>query len=169
MTNVEALKNLYIAEGGSAADVADMTESSEVINAIAGYKAIDDIIVQADAAGTTYPWTDKTPADMQSDIVVADGAITGELKFISGGLCPSGYLSGDGNFLALKFIDSNNADSIKVGLVPSEGSGLVELDEDMNAVGKVTSTAQKFKVVTTKNGIEKTQVYDLSGLVLKNS
>lgn len=35
MSNVEALKNLYVALGGSAADVAPMTTNAEVINAIA--------------------------------------------------------------------------------------------------------------------------------------
>lgn len=35
MSNVEALKNLYVALGGTAADVATMTTNAEVINAIA--------------------------------------------------------------------------------------------------------------------------------------
>lgn len=35
MTNVEALRNLYVALGGEASDVADMATSAEVINAIA--------------------------------------------------------------------------------------------------------------------------------------
>ena len=37
MTNIEALKNLYVANGGDRADVEDMNLSSEVINALAGY------------------------------------------------------------------------------------------------------------------------------------
>lgn len=166
MTNVEALKKLYIANGGDASDVADIKTNAKMIDALAGLEALDDIIVQPDASGTTYPWTDKTPADMQTGIAVADGAITGTLKFISGGLSPAGPLSGDGNFIALKFIDPNDADSVKIGFVPSYGTQFVELDEDMNAVGKVHDTAQKLEIITTKDGIERTQVFDLSGLVL---
>ena len=173
MTNVEALKNLYIAEGGDASDVADLDTSAEVINTIAGFKAIKDITVQPDKAGTTYPWTDKTPADMQTKLVVADGAITGTLKYIEGGLSPSGALSGSGNFMALRFVDTNHADKVEVGLVPSAGTGFVELDVDMNAVFKVSGILdgkqQVLKVKTTVGTIEKVQTFDLTGLVLNQS
>ena len=37
MTNVEALKNLYTALGGNAADVADAVTNVDVLNAIAGF------------------------------------------------------------------------------------------------------------------------------------
>ena len=108
---------------------------------------------------------------MQSNVVVADGAITGTLKFIAGGLSPSGYLSGDGNFLALKFVDPNGADVVEVGLVPTAGSGFVPLDEDMNAVfkisGEIGGVQQVLKVKTTVDGTTKTQTFDLSGLVLE--
>lgn len=39
MKNVEALKKLYVALGGTASDVADMTTSAEVISAIADVAA----------------------------------------------------------------------------------------------------------------------------------
>lgn len=38
-TNVQALKNLYVALGGDLSTVANLTTSSEVINAIAGLSA----------------------------------------------------------------------------------------------------------------------------------
>lgn len=173
MTNVEALKNLYIANGGQVADVANLTTSAEVINAIAGFIGIDDILVSPEKG--TAELFGKKVNQMQSGLVVADGAITGTLKFISGGLSPAGPLAGDGNFMALKFADTNNAQSIKVGLEPSAGTGLVELvgDPDMNGVFKVTGilngVQQVFKVVTTVNGIVKIQTFDISGLVLENS
>ena len=170
-TTVEALKNLYVAEGGSASDVADLNLIPDVINAMAGFVGIADTGVQADKANQTYDFTDKKPSDMQSNIVVADGAITGTLKYIEGGLSPAGPLAGSGNFMALKFINNSGAQKIEVGLVPSaSGMGLVELDEDMNCVFKVTGeingVQQVLKVKTTKNGIAKIQTFDLSGLVL---
>lgn len=169
MTNLEALKKLYVANGGDAADVADATTAAEVIADIAGFVGIKDVNVQPEKASATLFGT-KVSA-MQSNVVVADGAITGTLKFIQGGLAPSGYLAGDGNFLALKFVDPNGADQIKVGLDPSISSGLVALDDDMNAVFKVTGILegkqQVLKVVTSVDGVEKTQTFDLTGLVLE--
>lgn len=173
MTNLEALKNLYAAEGGDPSDVAELANSADVINALAGYKSIEDINVQPEKANATFPWTDKTPADMQSKIVVADGAITGTLKYIEGGLSPAGPLSGSGNFLALKFVDPNKADTVEVGLVPSAGTGFVPLDEDMNAVFKVAGIyegkQQVLKVKTTVGSVVKVQTYDLTGLTLNQS
>ena len=49
--------------------------------------------------------------------------------------------------------------------------GLLPLDEDMNAVfkiaGEIEGVQQVLKVVTEKNGMVKTQVFDLTGLVLE--
>lgn len=169
MTNVDALKNLYIAYGGCAAEVADLNTSADVINAIAGYVGIEETSVLPAKSSNEY-WGTKVSA-MQSNVVVADGAISGTLKFIQGGIAP-GTLSGDGNFLALQFVDNAGADKIQVGLVPSaSGMGLVTLDSDMDAVfkvaGEVGGVPQILKVVTTCGDISKTQTFDLSGLELK--
>lgn len=169
MTNTEALKKLYAANGGNPADVAEATTSAEVIASLAGFIGIKDVNVQPEKASATL--FDHKVSAMQSNVVVADGAITGTLKFIAGGLAPSGYLSGDGNFLALKFVDPNGADVVEVGLVPTAGSGFVPLDEDMNAVfkvsGEIGGVQQVLKVKTTVDGTTKTQTFDLSGLVLE--
>lgn len=111
-------------------------------------------------------------SDMQSGVTVANGAITGTLAFIPGGLAASGPLAGDGNFLALKFSDiDSKATSVKVGLDPSVQTGLVELidDPDKNGVFKVSSNTQKFKVVSTDGTSTTTQVYSLAGLTLETS
>lgn len=117
--------------------------------------------------GTTDMW--GTPvSDIQSGVEVNGNAITGTLKYLTTGALARDW--GEGNFIALKFGDIySGATSVKVGLSPSEGSGLVELDEDKNGVFKVTNkSVQKFKVVTTDGTYTNTQLFDLSGLTVEN-
>lgn len=110
---------------------------------------------------------------MQDDVVVGDDGITGTLYFIEGGLSPSGPLAGDGYFLALKFTDlDENATSVKVGLDPSAGTGLVEIidDPDKNGVFKISDKDnQVFKIVSSSEGHKTTKTYSLKGLVLDDT
>lgn len=103
---------------------------------------------------------------MQEDVVVNGNAITGTLKYLNTGALVDRW--GEGNFIALKFEDIDpKATSIKVGLDPSYGDGLVEIlgDPDMNGAFKVTSSSdQVFKVVITDGTKTITNTYDLSGL-----
>lgn len=103
---------------------------------------------------------------MQTGLSVANGRITGTLKHLSSGQLVTDW--GAGNFMALKFTDIDpDATSVKVGLEPSQGSGLVELlgDPDMNGAFKVTNKdTQKFVVLSTVDGFTNKQEYDLSGL-----
>lgn len=112
----------------------------------------------------------KAVSEMQSDVTVADEVITGTLAFIAGGLAESGPLSGDGWFMALQFSSDDWAeyDDIKVGLDPSQGTGLVSVknDPDRNGVFKVTNTSQKFIVQTTVDDTVIETEYSLSNLVL---
>ena len=66
---------------------------------------------------------------MQGDnIVISGGKITGTLKYLSSGQLVTDW--GAGYFMALKFSDIDpRLTTVKVGLTPSEGSGLVALDE----------------------------------------
>ena len=79
---------------------------------------------------------------------------------------------GEGYFMALKFTDNDDGSAdITVGPWPSQGSGLVALDEDMDGVFKVTDKdAQVFRTMAT-DGVGNTKVtdYDLSGLTLAES
>lgn len=108
---------------------------------------------------------------MQTNIAVADGAITGTLKYLSEGQLVTDW--GAGNFLALKFTDLDaDATSVKVGLDPSQGSGLVEIidDPDKNGVFKITDKdAQKFVVEQSDGVFKLRQEYDLSGLTVEDS
>ena len=108
-------------------------------------------------------------ADMQSDVVVANGAITGTLKYLDDGALVNRW--GAGNFIALKFTDIDpSATSVMVGLEPSYGDGLVEIinDPDKDGGWKITDKdEQVFKVVQSNGTTTKTQTFDLSGLVLE--
>lgn len=112
-----------------------------------------------------------TVSDLQSGITVANGAITGTLKY-----CNSGTLAHDwgaGYFLCLKWTDpDDSATSLKVGLEPSEGSGMIEClaDTDRDGVFKVTSkNNQVLKVVTSNVDHATVQTFDLSGLTLSKT
>ena len=128
-----------------------------------------------DDENATYPWTELSPKDFQSDISIVGGKVTGELSFIEGGLSPSGALAGDGYFLALKFDNFASGltyANVKVGLVPSAtGMALQTLDSDKNAVFKITDKDnQKVKIVQADNaGHKNIQYIDLSNLTLVNT
>ena len=124
------------------------------------------------AAATGGPYWGHSLADLQSGVTVAGDAITGTLKYVSTGTLATDW--GAGNFLALKFtdIDTTGLTSLKVGLSPSEGSGLVELlgDPDMDGVFKVTDKdAQKLVIEATDGTQVARRKFDLSGLTCEDS
>ena len=142
------------------------------------YTALDKLIKNAESllAGlldecTVEPEDDDTRlwdtydvSDLQSDVEVVGGRISGTLKYIDSGTLKEVW--GAGYFLCLKFSDvDESATSVAVGLKPSEGSGMVELDEDMSAVFKITDkSVQKLKVVSTDGTRSRVQSFDLNGL-----
>lgn len=135
---------------------------------------LNDLTVSAetDAFGTLYDG--KKASDLQSDVTVSGGNISGTLKFIEGGLAESGPLAGDGYFLALKWSGlDTHTNSLKVGLVPSaSGMDLVECfaDNDRNGVFKITDTRnQRFEIVQSDGTHKNIQFYTLSGLTLEDT
>ena len=130
------------------------------------------VTVQSESAGTTYDFTDKTPADFQEDVAVSGNKISGKLKFIEGGLSPAGPLAGDGYFLALKWNNPDaSATSLTVQLIPSEsGMDPVECidDTDRNGVFKISSPSQRYRMITSNSDHKTIQDFDLSGLVLES-
>ena len=102
------------------------------------------------------------------------GFISGTLKYLNennGGDIVETW--GEGNFIALKFtINDPSVTSVRVGLDPSQGSGLVEIinDPEKNGVFKVTDKDnQVFKVVQTDGTRTRIKTYDLSGLELETN
>lgn len=103
--------------------------------------------------------------------------ITGNLAFIAGGLAASGPLAGDGNFLSLTLScdDWSVYDKVMVGLDPSEGTGLVRIDNDTSepahtVVMKITDNTEQVFVVESYRGLLKTRVeYSLADIVCADS
>ena len=58
------------------------------------------LTVTATTDGVTL-YGGKVASDLQSDVAINGETISGKLNFIEGGLAPSGYLAGDGYFIAL--------------------------------------------------------------------
>ena len=112
-------------------------------------------------------------SEYQDDIEVNGDKVTGTLKFIEGGLAESGPLAGDGYFLCLKWsAPEAGVTSLKVGLVPSAGTGLVEAigDVDRDCVAKITDIVnQRYTFIQSDAaGHKNIQVFDLSGLTLED-
>ena len=102
---------------------------------------------------------------MQTSLSVDGNYISGTLHELTSGALVNDW--GAGYFMALKFGDIPEDAVVKVGLVPSQGSGFVPLDEDLDGVFKVTDkNTQVFKVITTRGDQVQTDVYYLSNLVL---
>ena len=106
---------------------------------------------------------------MQSDVLVSGKRITGTLTKLTSGQLVTDW--GEGYFLALKFDDFSEGltyADVKVGLSPSQGSGLVTLDSDKNGVFKITDkNVQRLVVQQAKTGVGRlTEYYDLTGLTL---
>ena len=106
---------------------------------------------------------------MQTSVSVSGKAITGTLTKLTSGQLVTDW--GEGYFLALKFSNFSSGltyKDVKVGLTPSQGSGLVTLDSDCNGVFKITDKDnQKFVIEQSKDGVGiLRETYDLSGLTL---
>lgn len=160
----EALKTLAIVHGVDASQLND--DTSDCIKAIAGADAFKSSnVTPAMPDADEDFWGTKT-SDMESSVVVSGNAITGTLTKLTSGALVDRW--GEGYFLALKFTKNNaKINKILVGMNPSISSGLVELDEDMLGVFKVTDkTAQRFEILVSDGAVEYAIFYDLSGLTL---
>lgn len=166
-TTVDELKTLYVKLGGNLADVEALKTDAELIDKIEDIvHAVPQVLVLPESASATL--FGKKVDQYQTDVNVIDNVIVGSLSYLDAGEVVDAW--GAGNFVALKFViidpDITFSD-IKVGLNPSQSSGLVTLDADLNGVFKVTDKdEQTFRVEVTKNGVTKTKDYILSGLTV---
>lgn len=131
----------------------------------------DTLVVKAEPAGGKL--FDVDVDDMQSNVSFGNGKVTGTLKYLSGSNAITDVW-GEGYFLCFNMTDSTwtGYTSVKVGVTPSAGSGLVEIieDPDKNGFVKVSDKAQQlFTIVSTKGGVTKTKAYSLADLVLEEA
>ncbi len=107
--------------------------------------------------------------DIQEDVVISGNSIKGKLKYLDTGDIADYW--GAGYFIAVDLSDNDFSDltSVKIGMNPSAGNGLVEIinDPDKNGVFKVSNRYnQKFVIVSTDGTNTKTQTFDLSQVEL---
>ena len=127
---------------------------------------ITDAVVEA-ATGASYYGTDI--ADIQTNVKVNGGKITGTLKKLTSGSLVDTW--GEGYFIALKWTIDADATSVLIGMTPSESSGLVEGidDTDRDGVFKVTDKdLQQFTVITRDANETHSQFFDLTGLTFED-
>lgn len=129
-------------------------------------KPLTSVTIAAPDGDTDFWGT--SASDLQTGVTVSNNNITGTLHYIDSGALARDW--GAGNFLALAFSDiGNDITSIKVGLEPSRGSGLVELINDPDKMGVFridNKDTQRFKIVLNDTH---TLYYNLDGLTCENS
>ena len=109
---------------------------------------------------------------MQSGISFgSNGKVTGTLKYLSGSNAITD-LWGEGYFLCFNMSDSTwtGYTSVKVGVTPSAGTGLVEIisDPDKNGIVKINDKNQQLFTVVSTNGTQtRTKAWSLADLVLE--
>ena len=164
-TMVDELKLLYVKMGGKMADVKDIQTDAEMID------KIEDIAVNGIPKVVVIPMGQSERIedysvdvdDMQgADFAVVDRAIIGSVKKLSSGVLPDYW--GAGNFMALRFViidpDVSPSD-VKVGI-----KNTVALDNDLIAAIKIEDKTKPFRVITTIDGYDYEDDYNLNGLSL---
>lgn len=127
---------------------------------------ITDAVVES-ADGASYYGTPL--ADIQTDVKVNGGKVTGTLKKLTSGSLVDTW--GEGYFIALKWAIDPDATSVLIGMTPSESSGLVEGidDTDRDGVFKVTDKdLQQFTIITRDANNTHSQFFDLTGLTFED-
>ena len=131
----------------------------------------DTLVVKAEPAGGKLFNVDVD--NMQSNVSFGNGKVTGTLKYLSGSNAITDVW-GEGYFLCFNMADSTwtGYTSVKVGLTPSAGSGLVEIinDPDKNGFCKVNDKNQQLFTIVSTNGTQtRTKAYSLADLVLEDA
>ena len=161
-------KALYIQAGGLQEN---LTNDSQTIQGMVkavnemDYNKIANVKVTPKAPeDTIYGYT---VSDLQTDVKLVGDKFVGVLKYVDSGALAEHW--GAGHFLAVDYADEDSTGATyKTGFYPSEGSGFVDLTVPDDGAGKITDPKnQRLYVFKTVDGVEHTQIFDLSGLVLE--
>lgn len=106
----------------------------------------------------------KQVSALQTDVVFGNEGVTGTLLKQTEAFAGFDLTKGD-HFLALQFSEIPDGATVKVGVDPTQGGGMVELDSDADAVLQLFTPAQYLVVETTVSGKTYTRKYALSKLV----
>ena len=121
--------------------------------------------VDADIPAST-DLSGKVVTDIQTGVVVGNGAITGTLKYVGDYSSAFGTDEDSGNYLALH-CEAEDGAVIVVSVMNSETEP-VTLDEDGLCVLRITDKdAQTIRVSATKGTDSVTKEYSLTGLTLE--
>ena len=143
----------------------DTHDVTEYASAIVNVPPSMAIVVSAVAHGVDLLGKDAN--DLQENIAIANNAITGTLKYVTGYTGFSGDVSEQsGNYLAIK-IEAYSGSTITVELVNGTVGHPVTLDADGMIVLKITNTeTQSITIVATRGTVSETQSYSIAGLTL---
>lgn len=113
----------------------------------------------------------KSVGDLQSDVTISEGVISGTLNYVTGYTDFSGDVSEQsGNYLVLKCTSEKTSDVITVELIGGTVGHPVTLDADRNIVIRITNTTtQSIKVVGYNEWGSVTKTFALTGLTLAAS
>lgn len=166
---IQALKDLYVANGGSIGDVDNLNVIPDLINRLSNIVAVNELSFEG-ADPSVDLWGVSSSTFQQYIMPLGKNSIYGLLIHQDNPLWASGTLSGTGYFIALKFNTNIDYHNIKVGLDPSSTNMQpIQLDEDYICVFKLTDPVnyqftQKIKIIITLDGIEFTRELSLDQL-----
>lgn len=128
----------------------------------------DGMTIGAETDNLPVDLLGKTASDLQSNISVTDGVVSGALKYVTGYTGFSGETElQSGHYLALDFVFSTTPDSATIDLIGGN-TGIKALDlTDNTLVVRITNPAtQIIRVTATKSGVTTTKDFALYGLTL---
>ena len=107
----------------------------------------------------------KDASDLQSDLYIGNGGITGTLNYIAD-YSSAGYTGDEksGHFIALK-CEATAGATITAEVIGGV-HGQVTLDSDGLLVARIANNMQSIQIIATKSGESVVQNYSLTGLNL---